>query len=329
MTRRPRFALGVFAMLMSCVPGLVFAQESAGLLLQQPPGARAIAMGSAQGAVAEDPDAGYWNPTALGFIEPDHAAAFTYSRLKGVFDINFPFVYAAYSEHIDAIHGALAVSFGYFDYGEQTDSTGDSYRPHELAPAVALGGRASKELAVGIGVKLYRIDYSSADDPPGYDNSANTLLFDGGVLWRGMDSRLSIGGAIQNLGPDLELGSSGDSSPPARNLKLATGARLVDLESAQLTAACDLNIPLVGEDNSPYLMVGGEMLVGEYAAMRIGLRYDGWALGDVESLENEQKYATMIGFGVRAKWLAIDYANAPWVVLSSKNSHHLTVGARF
>jgi hypothetical protein len=286
-------------------------------------------MGSAHGAVAEDPDAGYWNPAALAFIEPDHAAAFTYSRLKGIFDTNFPFVYAAYSEHIDAIHGALAVSFGYFDYGEQVDSSGESYRPHELAPSVAFGGRVSDEFAVGMGIKLYRIDSSSPDDPPDYNFSANTVLFDGGVLWRGMESRLSIGGSIQNLGPDLELGNPGNTAPPARNLKLATGARLVDLESAQLTVACDLNIPLVGEDNSPYLMVGGEMRVGEYAAMRIGLRYDGWALADVESAENEQKYATMIGFGVRVKWLAVDYANAPWVVLSAKNSHHLTVGARF
>jgi hypothetical protein len=303
-------------------------QETAGYLLDLPPGGRAIGMGSAQGAVAEDPDAGYWNPAALAFVEPKHAVAVTYSRLKGIED--FPFVYAAYSASIPELSGTIAVSFAYFDLGEREDqTTGESYRPDEMAPAVAYGGRLSDELAVGIGVKMYRINYSSPDAPPDLDFTATTVLFDGGILWRGKDSRVLVGGAVQNLGPDLEFGSNGQSEPPARNLKLSLGARLVDLEYARLVVAGDLNTLLVGENNAPRLMVGGEMQVGPYAALRIGLRYDGWFIEDNDFTENQQQYATTLGFGVRMKGIAIDYANAPWSVLSSRNSHHISVGARF
>jgi hypothetical protein len=304
---------------MGVLPAVALGEEPVGYLLRLPPGARAIGMGMAQGAIAEEPDAGYWNPAALAFIEPEHAATFTYSRLDAFFDLTFPFVYAAYSERIGR-HGAIALNFAYFDLGDI-----DSY---ELAPGVSYGGRVTDELAIGVGAKMYRIDSSPANEQPGYNYGANTVLFDIGVLWRGMDSRVHIGGAVQNLGPDLELGSVGSSYPAARNLKLATGARLVDLEAARLTAACDLDIPLAGEDNSPRLMLGGEMRV-DWAALRIGLRYDGWALEDQEGLEERDKYATTIGFGVRVRGVNVDYANAPWDVLSIENSHHITVGVRF
>jgi hypothetical protein len=278
-------------------------------------------MSAAQGAIAEDADAGYWNPAALAFIEPNHAASFTYSKLRGFDD--YPFVFAAYSERVEKLHGAVAVSFGYFDFGriELNFPGEESFRPYELSPGVAYGGRVSDALAVGVGFKIYRIDYSRPSDPPEIDYGANTVLFDAGVLWRGMDSRLLIGGTVQNLGPDLELGSMGNSYPAARNLKLAAGARLVDLEMAQLLVACDLNFPLAGE-GGPGLAAGGEMRVGDHAAMRIGVRYFD------EVPENAQTYDTSIGFGVRAKGFAFDYANAPrWA--PAPNSHCFTVGASF
>jgi hypothetical protein len=309
---------------------LAWCEEPAGYLLGFPPGARAIAMGMAQGVVAEDADAGYWNPAALAFIEPNHAGSFTYSSLNRDFNINYPFVFAAYSERVEGLHGTVAVSFEYFDFGriEPNFPGEESFRPYELSPGVAYGGRVSDALAVGVGFKIYRINYSRPSDPPEIDYSANTVLFDAGVLWRGMDSRLLIGGSVQNLGPDLELGSEGQSYPAASNLKLATGARLVDIEAADFTVACDLDIPLAGS-YSPRLMAGGEMRVGEYAAIRIGLRYFGWDLEGDSSSENLQNYDISIGFGVRVKGITFDYASAPWSVFLTKNTHYFTVGARF
>ncbi len=286
-------------------------------------------MGMAHGAIAEGPDAGYWNPAALAFIETSHAANVTYSSLKGVFDLDFPFVHAAYAARTSKLEGAVAVSFSYFDLGEGTDTMGETYTLYELAPAVSYGGRLSDELALGIGLKMYRIDYSNSTDEPDTDFTDTTVLFDAGMLWRGVDSRLLLGGSVQNLGPGLELGSDGDSSPPTRNVKLAFGARLVDMAAGQLLTACDLNIPIAGEDNSPRLMAGAEMLVGEHAALRIGFRYDGWFLGDDDFADEQQLYATTMGFGVRVKGFVFDYANAPWDVSSPKDSHHITVGAQF
>ena len=321
MTRGFVGVISAWVALMCGAPELASSEEPAGYLLGLPPGARAIAMSAAQGAIAEDADAGYWNPAALAFIEPNHAASFTYSRLEVFQDLDYPFVFAAYSERIERLQGAVAVSFGYFDLGRRETSfpgPAESFRPYELAPGLAYGGRVTDDFAVGVGFKMYRIDYSPDSDPSYEDN---TILFDTGALWRGMDSRLLIGGSIQNLGPDLELGEDGESYPVARNLKLATGARLVDLEAAQLLVACDLNIPLAGE-GSPGLMAGGEMRVGDHAAMRIGVRYFD------EVPENAQTYDISIGFGVRAKGFVFDYANAPrWAFVP--NSHYFTVGARF
>ena len=299
--------VSVWATLTCTAPELASSEEPVGTLLGLSPGARAIAMGTAQGVVAEDADAGYWNPAALAFIEPEHAASVTYSRFEGFDD--YPFLFGAYSQRIERLRGAVAVSFAYFDYGTQTSfpPPGESYVPYELASGVAYGGRVTDALAVGVGVTVYRLDYSHTQQS--FDD--NTILFDAGVVWRGMDSRLLIGSSVQNLGPDLELGDEGESYPAARNLKLATGARLVDLETAQLLVACDLNIPLAGEDNSPRLMAGGEVRVGKYAAMRIGLRYFGWMFADDDLPSNVQTYDTSIGFGVRVSRFAFDMGMQP------------------
>jgi Type IX secretion system protein PorV len=320
-------ALIMSGTLLSLVPRVGIGQEPVGQLLQLPAGARAIGMGMAHGAVADGPDAGYWNPAALAFIEAAHSVNVTYSRLESFLDSNVPFVHAAYAVPTEKLKGALAVSFAYFDFGEATDQFGDTWRPYELAPAVAYGGRLSDDLAIGLGFKMYRIDYSTPNTDPDNEDTDNTFLLDGGFLWRGMESKLLIGGSIQNLGPDLEIGS--DPNPPARNIKLAFGSHLVESVMGKLIAAFDVNIPIAGEDNGPRLMVGGEMRVGEYAAMRIGFRYDGWFIEDDEFTDERDQYATAMGFGIRLKGLVFDYANAPWSVLSLENSHHITLGAQF
>jgi len=193
MTRRLVEVVSAWATLLCGSPDLASSEETAGYLLLYPPGARAIAMGKAQGVVAEDADAGYWNPATLAFIEPNHAASFTYSRLNGEFDASYPYVFAAYSERIERLHGVVAVSFGYLDFGRVETffpPPGESHRQYELSPGVAYGGRISDALAIGIGFKVYRIDYSSPNDPPDFNTAANTVLFDAGVVWRVMDSRL-------------------------------------------------------------------------------------------------------------------------------------------
>ena len=168
MTRRIIRVLAAWVALVCGVPELASSEEPVGALFDLPPGARAIGMGMAQGAVANDADAGYWNPAALAFIEPNHAASFTYSQFNAFEDQKYPFVFAVYSERIERLHGAVAVSFGYVDYGRIQSSfppPGESFRPYELATEVAYGGRVTEALAVGVGVKMYRLDYARTQRP--------------------------------------------------------------------------------------------------------------------------------------------------------------------
>jgi hypothetical protein len=68
-------------------------------------------MGMAHGAVADGPDAGYWNPAALAFIEASQSANVTYSKFVGFSDSNFPFVFASYAARVAKLRGAIAASF--------------------------------------------------------------------------------------------------------------------------------------------------------------------------------------------------------------------------
>src|SRR5687767_1756777 len=107
-------ALIMWGILVGLLPGVATGQEEPiGQLLQLPAGARAIGMGNAHGAVADGPDAGYWNPAALAFIEASHSTNVTYSRLKVFLDSDVPFVFGAYAARIERLQGAVSVSFGY------------------------------------------------------------------------------------------------------------------------------------------------------------------------------------------------------------------------
>jgi hypothetical protein len=103
MIRRLVAAVSAWMTCMGVLPAVVLGEEPVGQLLGFSPGARAIGMGKAQGAIAEEPDAGYWNPAALAFIEPKHAATATYSMLNSIFDVSSLFMFAAYSERIDRL----------------------------------------------------------------------------------------------------------------------------------------------------------------------------------------------------------------------------------
>src|SRR6266487_6212781 len=84
-------------------------------------GARALAMGEAYSAVADDANALYWNPAGLTRIY--HAEA---TFMHAAYLANSFYDYAAYGTHLGK-HGALGAGVQYFSAGRitQTDVTGN------------------------------------------------------------------------------------------------------------------------------------------------------------------------------------------------------------
>ena len=100
--------------------------------LQLGVGARAVAMGEAYSAAADDAGAMYWNPAALTNIK-NRSATFMHAAYIG----SSYFDYAAYGQNLGS-KGAYGVGLQYFSAGgiAQTDATGTdvgTFNPYDLA----------------------------------------------------------------------------------------------------------------------------------------------------------------------------------------------------
>src|SRR5262245_36547229 len=102
------------------------AGTAAGQFLRLPVDARAVAMGQAFGALAEDATAAYWNPAGLGALRDYHVTLSHNVYLEGTF-----YDYVAYAQPVELFfwfqrksaiptgrYGSAAVSFFYLNAGD-------------------------------------------------------------------------------------------------------------------------------------------------------------------------------------------------------------------
>lgn len=270
--------------------------------------ARAIAMGEAQSAVAEGPDALYWNPAGLGRLRSPALSFMHASYLQGIF-----YDYAAY-DHPLARQGTLGASVQYFSSAEfdQLDAAGNpagSLRLSDLALTLGYGQtlrpRLLRNVSLGAGVKFVR---SSIVD------SAQTGALDLGGLWAPSD-RFRAGIALQNLFGKLKFHDEADSLP--LNFKLGTAL----LPARDWLFAFDFNVP---QGETPYAGVGGEYcrrLDGSlWGAGRLG--YNSRTAGSIDGFSGMS-----LGFGAGWKRASLDFAWAPFGDLG--NAYRVSLGYDF
>lgn len=291
-------------------PRLAAAQESAAFL-KLGAGARAMAMGGAYTAAADDASAVYWNPAGLSGMTRREASA-THADLFANARHDF-FAFAQPTRRGTFAAAVECLSQAAIPGRDEAGAPTGSYRASDAAILVAYADKVSSVAGLGLGAGMKYIKSGIADV------SAQTYAFDFGARYapRGAGAGPLFGLAVQNLGPGLKFLEQRSPLP----LTIAGGAayRL----SVDLLLALDWKY-------HPHNPPGGVGVGSEYRlfssfAVRAG--YDSSTAGS----DGEPGLAAMsgftAGFGLVLSSYSLDYSIAP--MGERGNAQRFSLDARF
>lgn len=251
-------------------------------------GVKAVAMGEAFTALADDGSSIYWNPAGITQINNRQFFA-TYntwfqSVSQGYLSYILPFGENTVGFALNYVD--MGTIQGYDEAGFPTHQFGASNLLFQIAYAKKMATNFSLGISVG-----YLSDTIENSKESSYLGTAGILIKPG--------SNFSLGLAIQNLGGDVR------NDPLPIILKAGVGVK-----TKTLTFTADIGIP---NDNNIYYCAGLEWWLGEIFALRVGYR---------TNQDNGPGYTAGIGFKTGNSYL--DYAYAPYGNLGT--THRISWG---
>ncbi len=272
-----------------------------GLDFLLPIGARSLGMGQAVAASATGSDALWWNPALIAHGPRELALHLTRnSSLIAETDAAGAFVLPVRRL------GAFALSVRYINYGSQAaqaDATGQvgTFVNTTTTVAATFAPIITDRISGGITYKLLRYQFnctgSSCDSPT---NAPQAPAIDAGLVYvMTADSTVSIGAAVRNLGPKLQVKDAPQADPlPGRvDVGVQYVPRLAQLsKEARVTLAADV-VSFLSGGGSPGFRLGGELSWQNRYQVRAGYV----ATGPTGS-------GPTFGFGIRTGKLQIDLA---------------------
>ncbi len=312
--------------------------------LQIGAGARAVGMGEAYTAVADGPDALYWNPAGLSRMSRPEA---TYARTELPAGLHHDFF--AVGAPSEWLHGTLA--FGVTRLSQDSlalvnasNQTQGSFSPHSEVYALAYGHafgandvatssrdyfrenwnvpRADKpyedeqepwtgEISAGMSIKIINENLGT--------RSSSAFAIDGGGMFRPTDlHELIVAGAFRNIGSKETFISDSEPLPAELAVSVAYDARSDDW---RFLPALEIDAPYAG---NIYGKIGVEatkkISEGSSAAMRVG--YTSVSAVDLGVLSG-----LTAGVGLKVGKFSFDAAFQPMALLGE--SFRLGVGWKF
>lgn len=309
---------------------------TAAQFLKIAPSARAIALGGAFVAVADDIAAAYWNPAGLSLIPGGGEA--TFNHAKWLAETNFDF--AAFSLNAGSF-GTLGFAVTSFRVPEDLvrtyrfpDGTGERFDASSIALALSYARKLTDRFAIGLTGKYIQEQV--------WNESAQGVAIDFGTHYVTPFNSLRIGATISNFGTKMQLEGrdlyfNEDPLPEAGTvdqvpaeyragkyelpltLRLGLAYDLIHQENMVFTITSDA---VHANDNAEYVNSGAELnlrnilyLRGGYKALFLdnseqsftfgaGLRYDAvgtnlkidFGYADYGRLENVQFVAFTVRF---------------------------------
>jgi uncharacterized protein UPF0164 len=248
-------------------------------------GARAMGLGSAYVAIADDPTATYWNPAGLAAI---HGTQVTAMHNEWILDFRQEF--AAVGTRLGP--GGVGFSFSgfYADQFEQRDDTGTltgHYGFNDIAATGAYGLNVTHGLDGGAAVRYVRemID----------NESASAVTLDLGARYRLGESGVSFGGAVQNIGGDAKFVAESFPLPLTWRLGAAASKNLASLKGRGTLSAEYRQ----ARDDDGHFHLGAEYAYRERVALRVGEKF------------GYDDQGVSFGVGLMKDWFRFDYALAP------------------
>jgi hypothetical protein len=317
---------------------------SAAQFLQIGAGARALGMGEAYTAVADGPDAAYWNPAGLARMARPEAS---YARSELPAGIHHDFL--AVGAPVELLHGTVAFALTRLTQDSlalvnASNQTQGSFTPHSEVYAFAYGHsfgandvastsrdyfreawnipRADRpyedehepwtgEIAAGASVKLVNESLGT--------RSASAYAIDGGGLFRPTDlHELIVAGAIRNIGSKLMFISDREPLPAEIAVSVAYDART---DAWRLLPALEIDAPYAGNIYGKIgLEATREISPGTSGAMRLG--YTSVSAADLGILSG-----VTAGVGLKTGKFTFDLAFQPMGLFGE--SFRLGVGWKF
>jgi hypothetical protein len=300
-------------------------------------GSRAIGMGGAFVATANDASAMYWNPAGLGKL---NSTELIFVHTNWLADITFD--YAGVILPIQKV-GTLGASITMLNMGEMEvrtvdmqNGTGEFFNASDMALTVSYGFSLTDRFALGLNAKylLQRI----------WKESAQGFAIDIGTIYQTGIAGLRIGAALTNFGTDMQMAGNDllvyhdidpnqlgnndrifaqmqtQSWPLPLNFQLGLAMDVIQNQMHRLTLASDAVHPI---DNKECIHLGAEYALQERYFLRVG--YRSLFLQDSEE-------GLTLGGGISMALLGnfrinIDYAYADFGRL--QNAQRFSINLRF
>ena len=290
-----------------------FAVGQAGLeidVLKAGVGARALGMGSAFTAIADNSDAPFWNPAGLAQIN-FHEITTMQTKLSTDAD----HYYISYVQ--PAFGGAIGISWVQVSMGDIYETGLATNEYNEVVPLgifsyfsnaymLAYGQKLNKDLSWGITGKYLQADMPGLISAEG--GSAYGYSITPGILWK-PSKVLSIGFKIDELVNEQKWGTGTEEHvPPKYRLGMAYLAKV-------------MGYPILFSGD--YSQIAKEGYVGE-GTIGAELKTDGISirLGLIDS-------AMTAGVGFTDRHISVDYAYVNQMALSRENVHRISLTGRW
>lgn len=264
-------------------------------------GARAVAMGGAYTAIADDAYGLYWNPAGLGRVRK---SSMTFQTNQYFADMSQNYFAMA----IPSLMGTWGMSVNMLASGdmERTTMTSGkagqvlgSFEARDLGISFGWGAEFSHGVTVGLSGRFLQ---STIDDV-----SATAFAGDVGLQIQPVNN-WSIGFALRNVGTGVKFMTVEDPLPTTFNL----GTALRFLPGRNLIASLDLSKP---KAESFVVNMGLELTLLEHFSFRGGYSLEGQSLSS----------GFTGGFGVHFGILDLDYAFVPYGKLDNTHRFGLTL----
>jgi hypothetical protein len=280
-------------------------------------GGRALGMGGASVALANDVTAGYWNPAGLSLITYPEITLMHDERFGGL--VNYDYGAVAFPSGtkasigfslirlgvdgipdtrnalVDASTADLLEIYDIYDPNARIDPSRVTYfSSADWAFYFTYAKQLSQDLSYGANLKIIRRDLGS--------NSATGIGFDvGGRML--LTERLALGVNLQDITTTLIAWDTGTKELISPTVKLG-GAYFIDLFGGRITPAMDFDVRF---ENRRF---ASEAHVGPISAdMHAGLEYDFRNVVAVRVGYTDVKQLTL-GAGVHLPKLDVDYSFA-------------------
>ena len=264
-------------------------------------GARAMGLGSAFVALADDPTALQWNPAGLAAAHKGIAV----TAMHNEWIEDFRQEYAAISGPIGPGTAGASFTGFYTSELERRDDTGvltGHFGFNDIAATLGYGATVAPGFDAGASVRYIREMIDSED--------ATAVAIDLGGRYRVRETGLSMGAAIQNLGGEATFVS--ESFPLPRTVRAGAAYRHA-LGSSGHNALLSTEYRKARGDDGKF-HVGGEFGFRDWLALRAGAKF-GYDDQDLS-----------FGLGVVRGVIRFDYAILP-IGSNLGSSHFFSIGA--